>query len=682
MVNQEQLIKKIIPMLGGVKNVSRQIIKENEIYITVKDEGMVDLEELHQMDDFEMVELNRGKLKIVVKGFNNLEGKNMSKYETLAKDIVKNVGGRENIVSLVHCATRLRFQLKDENLANTDILKNMNGIVTVMIAGGQYQVVIGNHVPEVYKDICSITGIENSTGGQVEKKKMSFGARVLDLITGTFMPSIGMLCASGILKGINTLLTMSGRLAATDGLYLLLAAAADAMFSFFPIILGYNAFKKLGGNPFLGMTLGAALVYPTIQGVDLVVLGMNVKATYTSTVLPIIILSAVAVPLEKFFNKVLPSFVKTFLTPVLVMMICVPLGFCVIGPVANGAAALLANSFNAVYNISPIVAAALLGGLWQILVMFGVHSVLFVSLMMSLISGVPQPLMAAAGTVSFVQTGAVFAIWLKTKDKKLKEISLPAWISGIFGITEPAIYGVTLPRMKQFVLTCMGGAITGALTAVFGVCRYTMAGGGIFSIPGFINPENPSASLINTVIVMSLSVVIGFVLAFFTYKDEKESGTDIASDVEKETLDSPLEGEVISLKEVKDEAFSSELLGKGVAINPTDGNVYAPCDGTIVTLFPTKHAIGITSEKGAEILIHLGLDTVKLDGEGFTAHVSQGDKVKKGQLLVTCDLELISRKGYSMATPVIITNTDAYQKIESAVGTKARKKTKLLTLIK
>lgn len=605
----------------------------------------------------------------------------MGKYTQLAKDIVKNVGGKENIISVQHCATRLRFQLKDDKIAKDDVLKNMEGVITAMKSGGQYQVVIGNHVPEVFKEVCAVAGVDNAPVQQAEKKKMSIGAMIMDLITGTFMPSISMLCASGILKGLNMLLTMTGVLATTDGLYTLFAAAADAMFLFFPVILGFNAFKKLGGNPFLGMTLGAALVYPTIQGVELNVLGLTVTATYTSTVLPIIILSAVAVPMEKFFNKILPTVIKTFLTPVLVMMICVPLGFCVIGPVANMAAKLLAGSFNAVYGISPLIAGALLGGLWQVLVLFGVHSVLFVSLMMSLISGVPQPLMAAAGTVSFVQTGAVLAIWLKTKNKKLKEVALPAWISGIFGITEPAIYGVTLPRMKQFVLTCVGGAIAGALTAVMGVSRYTMAGAGIFSIPGFINPADPSASLRNTVIVMIFAVIIGFVLAFITFKDENKDDNASAK-AHEEVLVSPLNGEAMPLSEVEDAAFSGEVLGKGIAIKPADGKVCAPCAGTVTTLFPTKHAIGIESEHGAEILIHLGLDTVKLEGKGFTAHIQEGDKVTKGQLLVSCDLDAIAKEGYSMVTPVIITNTDEYKDIVPMKAGSVQQSEKLLTLIR
>lgn len=610
----------------------------------------------------------------------------MGKYENLAKSIVANVGGKDNILNIAHCVTRLRFTLKDEAKANDEVLKNMDGVITVMKAGGQYQVVIGNHVPEVFKDTCAVVGIDNTSVQPAEKKKMSIGAMIMDLITGTFMPSIGMLCASGILKGINMLLSMSGLLATTDGLYTLFAAAADAMFLFFPVILGFNAFKKLGGNPFLGMTLGAALVYPTIQGVELTVFGMAVNATYTSTVLPIIILSAVAVPIEKFFNKILPGVVKTFLTPVLVMMICVPLGFCVIGPVANMAAKLLAGSFNAVYNFSPLVAGALLGGLWQVLVLFGVHSVLFVSLMMSLISGVPQPLMAAAGTVSFVQTGAVLAIWAKTKDKKLKDVALPAWISGIFGITEPAIYGVTLPRMKQFVLTCVGGAICGALTAVMGVSRYTMAGAGIFSIPGFINPADPSTSLTNTVIVMILAVVVGFALAFFTFKDDdKEESKNEKKNgeltVKKEVISSPLNGKAIALTEVQDEAFASEMLGKGVAIDPADGHVYAPCDGTVTMLFSTKHAIGLVSDSGAELLIHLGMDTVKLEGRYFETHVEQGAKVKKGQLLITCDINAIKSEGYSMVTPIIVSNTADFLDVVPMKQGDIAKEEELLTLI-
>ena len=586
----------------------------------------------------------------------------MGKYEKLAKDILKNVGGKENIVSLTHCVTRLRFQLKDESIANTDVLKNMDGVVTVMQTAGQYQVVIGNHVPDVFKDVCEVAGISTEGSGSA-KEDRKFSEVALDLISGIFMPSIGILCASGILKGVNSLLDMAGLVAATSGLGVLLAAAADAMFLFFPVILGYNAFKKLGGNPYLGMTLGAALCYPTLQGVDVEVFSFVVNATYTSTMLPIVVLSFVAVPFEKFLNKIIPDVVKTFVVPAIVLAVCLPLGFCVIGPASNAIGEVINNVIQSVHAFSPIVACALIAFLWQILVMMGCHAVVILPMMMGLMAGVEQPMMAALGVCSFVQTGAVFAIWLKTKNNKLKQIAFPAWISGIFGVTEPAIYGVTLPNGKQFLLTCVGSAIAGALASILGVSSYTMAGMGLFQIPGQINPANPGGSLIIALIVTVIATVIGFVIAFLTYKDAETKEIETKSNtvkVEKEVLASPVKGKVVPLNKVEDAAFSEGALGKGIAVEPTEGKVVAPCDGTIMTLFPTKHAIGIVSDNGCEILIHIGMDTVQLEGKYFDAHVKQGDKVKKGDVLVTFDMDAIKNEGYSLVTPVIITNTADY----------------------
>ena len=586
----------------------------------------------------------------------------MGKYEKLAKDIVKNVGGKDNIVSLTHCVTRLRFQLKDESIANTDVLKNMDGVVTVMQTAGQYQVVIGNHVPDVFKDVCEVAGISTEGSGSA-KEDRKFSEVALDLISGIFMPSIGILCASGILKGVNSLLDMAGLVAATSGLGVLLAATADAMFLFFPVILGYNAFKKLGGNAYLGMTLGAALCYPTLQGVDVEVFSFVVNATYTSTMLPIVVLSFVAVPFEKFLNKIIPDVVKTFVVPAIVLAVCLPLGFCVIGPASNAIGEVINNVIQSVHAFSPIVACALIAFLWQILVMMGCHAVVILPMMMGLMAGVEQPMMAALGVCSFVQTGAVFAIWLKTKNTKLKQIAFPAWISGIFGVTEPAIYGVTLPNGKQFLLTCIGSAIAGALASILGVSTYTMAGMGLFQIPGQINPANPGGSLIVALIVTVIATVIGFVIAFLTYKDAETKEIETKSNtvkVEKEVLASPVKGKVMPLNKVEDAAFSEGALGKGIAVEPTEGKVVAPCDGTIMTLFPTKHAIGIVSDNGCEILIHIGMDTVQLEGKYFDAHVKQGDKVKKGDVLVTFDMDAIKNEGYSLVTPVIITNTADY----------------------
>lgn len=596
----------------------------------------------------------------------------MGKYEQLAKDIIKNVGGKENVLSLTHCVTRLRFQLKDEGKANTDVLKNMDGVVTVMQTAEQYQVVIGNHVPDVFKDVCEVAGISGGEGSG-EKVKRKFSEAALDIISGIFMPSIGILCASGILKGVNIILDMAGLIPAASGLGQILAGAADAMFWFFPIILGFNAFKKLGGNPYLGMTLGAALCYPALQGVNLNVLGFNVNATYTSTMLPILVMSFIAVPMEKWLNKVVPDVVKTFVVPAVVLFVCVPVGFCLIGPAANEVGAIINNVIQGAYGFSPIVAGILLGFLWQLLVMVGCHVLVVLPMMMGLMAGEPQPLMAVVAFPSFVQTGAVFAIWLKSKNKKLKTIALPAWISGIFGVTEPAIYGVTLPNGKQFILTCVGAGVIGGLSVLLGVSQFTMGGMGVFALPAMIDPANGSGSIISAVIVAVAAIVIGFIIAFVTYKDKKEAVIENKEEKlvkGREVICSPINGNVLPLSEAKDDAFAQGLLGNGVAIDPADGKVVSPVDGTVMTLFPTKHAIGLVSDNGAEILIHLGMDTVKLDGKYFEAHVKQGDKVKKGDVLVTCDVEAIKAEGYSMITPVIVTNTADYlDVVEMASGT-------------
>lgn len=590
----------------------------------------------------------------------------MGKYEQLAKDIIKNVGGKENIVSLTHCVTRLRFSLKDEKIANDDILKNMDGVVTVMKAGGQYQVVIGNHVPQVFADVCNVAGISGEGSGDGPTKKMSLKDKAFDLISGIMMPSIMILSASGIIKGINTILSFVGLYAPTDGVYILMNAIGDAVFHFFPIIIGFNTAKKLKCNPYIGLIIGAILCYPAINGVDVNLFGYVVNATYTSTVLPVILIMAIAAPLERFFDRIIPDVVKAFLTPICVLLISIPLGFVVIGPIANIIADAIGKGMISVYGMSPILAGILIGGFWQILVMLGVHMVLAVACIMNILAGIPDPVMPLLSFVSFAQTAVVLAIWVKTKDKKLKAVAFPAWISGIFGVTEPAIYGVTLPRIKMFVISCIGGAISGLCAALFGMRTFQNAGMGIFSVPGFLDPTDPGAGLIASFVTIAVTMVISFVLAFIAYKDDKKPTTEIPHTgstkgmLNKEVLVSPIKGKVIPLCEVNDDAFAQEALGKGIAIEPSEGKVVAPFDGTIMTLFPTKHAIGIVSDNGCEVLIHLGMDTVKLNGKYFEAKVEQGAKVKKGDVLITFDLEAIKQEGYSMQTPIIITNTSDY----------------------
>lgn len=589
----------------------------------------------------------------------------MGKYDLLAKDIIKKVGGKDNILSLVHCVTRLRFQLKDESLADDEALKQTEGIITVMRSSGQYQVVIGNHVPQVFADVCKIANI--SSEKETEKKKMSFREKSLDLISGIMMPAIGILCACGMLKGFNSILSYLGLYSNEDGIYILLNAIGDSIFYFFPVVIGYNTAKKIEMNPFLGLIIGAALCYPTINGVDVPLFGHVFNATYTSTLLPVILIVAVAKPLEKIFNRVIPDMVKTFITPMLVLLISVPLGYVVIGPLANMLSNGISQAVLSVYKLSPIAAGFLVGGFWQVMIVFGVHIVLVVLCITNIISGTPDPILAFTTFVTFTTTGMVLAMWLKTKDKSLKQIALPAWISGFFGVTEPAIYGILLPRMKHFVISCLCGAVAGAATAALGLKYHTMAGMGLFEIPALLDPTKPGVSLVRAVIAAAISLAIGFAVSFVTFKDEEPSQTKgEESDSEKckkEVIASPLTGKVKPLSQIEDGAFSNETLGKGVAVTPAEGKVTAPFNGTVMMLFPTKHAIGLMSDQGCEVIIHIGMDTVRLDGKHFDAHVKEGDKVKKGGLLITFDKDAIEKEGYSLDTPVIVTNTNDYMDI-------------------
>ncbi|WP_026890024.1 beta-glucoside-specific PTS transporter subunit IIABC [Lacrimispora aerotolerans] len=588
----------------------------------------------------------------------------MGKFDLLAKDIIKKVGGKDNIISLVHCVTRLRFNLKDESLADDEALKQMEGVITVMHSSGQYQVVIGNHVPQVFTDVCKLANISSETA--IEKKKMNFREKSLDLISGIMMPAIGILCACGMLKGLNSILLYLGLYSDADGIYILLNAIGDSIFFFFPVVIGFNTAKKMDMNPFLGLIIGAALCYPTINGTDVPLFGHMINVTYTSTLLPVILIVALAKPLESFFNRVIPDMVKTFITPMLVLLIALPIGFVVIGPIANLISNGISQGVLSIYKLSPIFAGFLVGGLWQVMIVFGVHIVLVVLCITNIISGTPDPILAFTTFVTFTTTGMIFAMWLKTKDKTLKQIALPAWISGFFGVTEPAIYGILLPRMKHFVISCLCGAVAGAATAALGLKYHTMAGMGLFEIPALLDPAQPGKSLVHALIAAAISLIVGFVVTFITFKDEERSETkegELSEKCRKEVIACPLSGTVMALDQVKDAAFANGTLGQGVAVSPAEGKVTAPFDGTVMMLFPTKHAVGLMSDNGCEVIIHIGMDTVQLNGKYFEAHVKEGDKVKKGDLLITFDKDAIEKEGYSLDTPVLVTNTKDYMEV-------------------
>lgn len=469
-----------------------------------------------------------------------------SKYDGLARIIIQNVGGKANIISLTHCVTRLRFKLKDESKANTDILKSTDGIVTVMQTGGQYQIVIGNHVGAVYDAVCQVghfTSDMKLAEEAVDEKKLSPGAALIDLISGTFLPVLGVLSGVGIIRGLLAVASFFGLLTATDGTYVILNAVGTSFFYFLPIILGMTAAEKMGGNKFIGISIGCSMCYPAIVELSnaeaigtafagtifatqyyTTFLGIPVllpSGGYTSTVVPIIVAVFFAVKLEKLLQKAIPNVVKMFFVPLFTLIIIVPLTFLVIGPITGILCALITQLFNTIFGVSGLLAGAILGGMFQVFVIFGLHWGLTPLALTSMAAVGYDNIIPTAMPATFVQTATVLAIYLKSKDEKLKKVALPAFISGLFGITEPAIYGVTLPKKKPFVISCLASAVSGAIMGGLGVKRYSMGGLGIFALATYLNPETQSFYDVGwSVVAILVGMAVSFVITFITYKDE------------------------------------------------------------------------------------------------------------------------------------------------------------------
>jgi len=611
----------------------------------------------------------------------------VGKYHDLAEKIVANVGGKENINSLTHCITRLRFKLKDEDKANDDALKNMDGVVTVMKSAGQYQVVIGNHVGQVYEDVVDIAGISGDSN-TVEPASGNIFNRLIDVISGIFQPFLGALSAGGMIKGLNALLIAAGVLTDTSGTYLVLNAIGDAIFMFLPIAVAVAAAKKFGVNQYVGLVIGAALCYPTIQlsalsggdvqplytlfsgsifesPVYITFMGMPFVANnYTSSVIPSILIVWLASKLQRPLRRIIPEVIQNFFVPFFLLLIALPIGFLIIGPVITILTNLLANGFDSLMNFSPILFGIIVGFFWQVLVMFGLHwSLIPISILQLGTLGYSTALTGMFGA-SFAQTAAVAAMYFRLNNPKEKALVVPAVVSGICGVTEPAIYGLSLPKKKPFIYSMVGGAVSGAFMTAMNVRSYVMGGLGVFGIPSYINQQTGDTSgAIYSVIAIVIAAVIGFGLTFFFWRDDEVAEVpegQKAMEVRKEIVTAPVQGKMMPLDTAKDQAFAQGALGKGVLIHPTVGEVVAPFDGTVMTMFPTKHAIGLVSDNGLELLIHIGLDTVQLDGKYFEAHVEQGAKVKRGDKLVSFDIEAIEAAGFSVETPVIVTNTADY----------------------
>ncbi|EMF0395531.1 PTS glucose transporter subunit IIA [Enterococcus hirae] len=597
--------------------------------------------------------------------------------QAVGKRVWEAVGGEKNVNSLVHCATRLRFKLKDESVADTQKLKQDPDVIQVVQSGGQYQVVIGSNVADVYQAIVDEQGLTDQSGTEDQSKNPL--NRLIDIISSIFTPFLGAMAAAGILKGFLSLATVLGWLSADTGAYQILFAAADGVFTFLPVMLAFTAAKKFKTNQFLSVAIAMALVYPAITqlagaggAVDFFGLPIVLaQSGYTSSVIPIILAVWVQSKFEPLVKKVIPQFLQMIFVPMIVLLVMVPLTFLLLGPIGTVIGNGLGSLFNSIYSFSPLVAGLIMGSLWQVFVMFGMHWG-FVPIMFLNIEqygfDVMVPMLLPA---VLAQGGAALAVAIRTKDTKLRSLGISSTITSLFGITEPTVYGVTLPLKKPFVIACLSAGIGGAMIGFAGVKAFSSGLVSLLTIPTFISTNQAVESNVTMAI---LATALSFVLAFVgtlvvgfdeTVQDEKletnqqtTAGDTISS--ARHNLKSPLSGKVLPLSDVPDKVFSSGAMGKGLAIDPEKGELIAPADGEITTIFPTGHAVGLTTKDGIEILMHIGMDTVELEGQGFETFVKQGDQVKAGDLLVRFDIEAIKAAGYSMITPIVITNTEHF----------------------
>lgn len=599
-------------------------------------------------------------------------------YENLAKSILEKIGGKENVSNLTHCATRLRFNLKDNSKAKTEEIKNINGVMGVVDKGGQYQVIIGNDVNHVYKEITKIAKLDNVTSNSEEVDDRKPIAKVIDTITGIFTPILPAITAAGMMKAVLALLTAFNLITTTSQSYQIINFMADAAFYFLPILLANSAAKKFKCNQYLAMMLGGMLLHPTFvtmvntakeAGTSISVFGLPISlASYSSSVLPIILGVWFMSYVEPIADKVSPKAIKFFTKPLITAVVTGIVLLVVIGPLGYIISDKVGLAIKTLETYASWLVPTLIGGLTPLLVMTGTHYGLIpIGINNRMTMGYDTIIYPGMLASNVSQGGAALAVALKTKDSEIKQLASSAGITAVCGITEPALYGVNLRFKTPLYSSMIGGAVGGLFLGLFRVCNYSGGSPGFLTLPSYIGGDT-MMNFVYAAIGAVISVAVSFVACLVLYKDKEEVQVKEEEKVEKSLgneiiIASPMKGEIMPLSEVNDETFASEMMGKGIAIEPTDGKVVSPINGTVQTIFKTKHAIGLKSEDGTEILIHIGMDTVQLEGEHFKAYVKDGDKVKIGDTLIEFDTEAIKKKGYELTTPVIVTNTNDYLEV-------------------
>lgn len=618
-------------------------------------------------------------------------------YIETSKKIIEGVGGADNIASATHCMTRLRLVLKDEGKANDTKVNKIKGVKSVIKQGGQYQVVIGNEVSNLFKEFSKMGKFDGSNAGKSApaKPKGNPVQRLFGFVAGCMTPLLPAMLGCGMLKVVLTLLTTFCGVDSTSSTYILIFSFADSFFYLLPVFLGLTIAQKMGGSPMLFMVVGAALCYPNLaalmSGENLgTFLGMPcthlfglpvICSTYTSSVLPMLLMAPVMKWAEDFADRVSPNVLKSFLKPMLFIIICIPCSLYVLGPIGNVVGNGLANVFTVMYNTVPWLTVGVLSAVMPFIVMTGMHYALIPLCMNNLATlGYDVIVLVTMYCSNLAQGGASLGVAARTKDTETSSEGIACGISAIVaGVTEPAMYGINLRFMKPMIGAVIAAGVGGLFTGLTGVKSYTMGGSAsILYLITFIGGDSPMRGVIfgaiGAVIVLALSFGITFVLfkdPDAVDEDEEDAATEGGAAsakplVNKVVISAPLTGQVVDLGSVPDEVFSSGALGEGIAIVPSDGRVVSPCDGTISATMDTRHAVGITTAEGVELLIHVGLDTVSLEGRHYDCKVTKGQKVKKGDLLITFDMNAIKAEGFQLHTPILVTNSDDFVSIKVA----------------
>ncbi|GGL57575.1 beta-glucoside-specific PTS transporter subunit IIABC [Sporolactobacillus putidus] len=598
--------------------------------------------------------------------------------ESLGKKILNLVGGENNINTITHCATRLRMTLKDNNKVKKNILENTSGILSIVEKGGQFQVVIGPNVPSVYDDLITETHLGEGSNSTSYKSNGNILTKVFDTIAGIFTPLLPLLAGSGVLRGLVLLFTQVGWLSDTSGTYHILTAASTSVFYFLPILLAFTTAKKFGANLYVSAAIMGALIMPEFtnimgshgNGVITHFFGLPiVTMTYTSTVIPAILAIWCQSYLEKFLKKHIYENLQLLFVPLTSLFLMVPVTAGLFGPFGVYTGEGIANVINWLIQSNGWIAGMLIGGVWNVFVIFGLQwavNPIMITDISTLGFDKIVPLTAAA---NFGMAGATLGTFLKTKNKKTKSYTMSALLSIFFaGITEPAIYGVAVRYKRPLIGAIIGGAAGGAFIGGMQTKAFAFVFGGLTTLPAFVG-----STFVYYVIGLAICFVVGAIATMILGFDENSGETadknakmveSTPLTIKQQFIDAPVSGKISKLSASSDPAFADGSMGSGFVVSPSDGNIYAPVSGVVKMLFPTHHAIGIQSDNGTEIMIHIGINTMELNGKYFESHVTQGARVQKGQLLITFDLDSIKKAGYDISTPVIVTNTQDYKDVQ------------------